>query len=140
MPPDDDFDDLELEEFDDLDAEEEERNTKTRSSKAKKEKPKGIGASQVAEKLGTHPKTFRAWLRNQVKSGAVEVEDHSAKARYSWGNWKDPELVSILKLWKESDHTRGGGRKKGKKADTKKAATKKASKKAPAKRRAKKAS
>lgn len=102
-------DDLDLEDLDDLDAEEEEKRTKR--TPAKKDKPKGIGASAVAERLDADPKTFRAWLRNQVKAGNVDL-DHDKKARYSWTNWKDPELIAIMKLWKESNHDRGGGKKK----------------------------
>ena len=112
--------DSDFEDFDDLDAEEEEKNTKKGGSK---DKPKGIGATAVANKLGVEPKTFRAWLRNNVASGKVAVKGHEFKGRYSWASWKDPELVALMKSWSEASHERGGARKgTGKKAATKTAA------------------
>ncbi len=129
-----DVDDLDLDDFDDLDDEEEERSA-PRKKASKKEKPKGIGASAVAEKLGADPKTFRAWLRRKVASGDLEIEDHDHKSRYTWKNWKNPELVAIMKAWKEDPHERGGGpgRPKGSKSKAtakKKTATKRKKKKA----------
>ncbi len=123
-----DIDDLDLEDFDDLDAEEEEKKATKKPAK-KAAKPKGIGASAVAEKLNCDPKTFRAWLRRKVAAGDIEVGDHDHKARYTWPNWKDPELIAIMKAWKADPHERGGGKKKAstKKASTKKKRTKKAS-------------
>jgi hypothetical protein len=125
-----DFDDLELEEdFDDLDSEEETKKAKTpRGKGTAKAKPKGIGASAVAEKLGANPKTFRAWLRRKVSSGDLKVADREAKARYTWTNWKDPELVAVMKAWGQDSHERGGKKAEGK--------TKTAAKKAPAKKTA----
>ena len=121
-----DVDDLDLDDFDDLDEEEEERAAKPKKGKSK---PKGIGASAVAEKLGVDPKTFRAWLRRKVAAGDIEIGDHDFKARYTWANWKSPELVAIMKAWKSDSHERGGGpgRPKG---STKTPAKKKRKKKA----------
>ncbi len=103
-----DVDDLDLDDFDDLDEEEEEKSA-PRKKASKTEKPKGIGASAVAEKMGADPKTFRAWLRRKVASGDLEIKDHEHKSRYSWKNWKDPELIAVMKAWKEDPHERGGG-------------------------------
>ena len=134
-----DFDDLDLDEdFDDLDEEEETKKAKTKKASAKS-KPKGIGASAVAEKLGANPKTFRAWLRRKVANGDIKVSDHETKARYTWTNWKDPELVAIMAAWKADSHEKGGGKKGAKKkAPAKKKAS--AKKKAPAKKRTRKTS
>lgn len=100
------------EDFDDLDEEEEERAPKPKSSKTKKE-PVGIGAKQLAEKLGANAKTFRAWLRRKVAAGDFpELSDREERSRYSWGSFKDPSLLAIMKAWKEDDHTRGGRKKK----------------------------
>ena len=128
-----DIDDLELDEdFDDLDEEEEEKKASTKKGSTKKEKPKGIGASAVAEKLGANPKTFRAWLRRKVEAGDLKVAGHDTKARYTWANWKDPELLAIMKAYQADSHERGGGKKGEKKTPAKKAPVKKA----PAKKKA----
>lgn len=124
-------DDLDLDDFDDLDEEEEEKSA-PRKKASKKEKPKGIGASAVAEKMGADPKTFRAWLRRKVASGDLEIEGHEHKSRYTWKNWKDPELVAVMTAWKEDPHERGGGpgRPKGSAKEKKgKTATKRKKKK-----------
>ncbi len=133
-----DFDDLDLDEdFDDLDEEEETKKAKTKKASSKS-KPKGIGASAVAEKLGANPKTFRAWLRRKAASGDLKLAEREPKARYTWSNWKDPELARIMKAWKSDSHEKGGGKKGGKKkAPAKKKAAKK---KAPAKKRTRKSS
>jgi hypothetical protein len=121
-----DVDDLDLEEdFDDLDVEEEEKRA-TKKKASGKAKPKGIGASAVAEKLGVDPKTFRAWLRRKTAAGDINVADHEHKQRYTWENWKDSELVAIMKAWNEDSHERGGA-KKGTASKKKPAAKKKAS-------------
>ena len=126
--------DLDFEEFDDLDEAEETTKKKATSKSKKAAKPKGIGASAVAEKLGCNPKTFRAWLRRKVEAGDVTVTGHDVKARYTWPNWKDPELVAIMKAYKTDPHERGGGRKKKAAPAKKKAAsTKRRRRKAPAK-------
>lgn len=104
-----DVDDLDLEDFDDLDEEEEERQVAKKSKGKGSSKPKGIGASVVAEKLGADAKTFRAWLRRKIAAGDIDVDGHEFKARYTWDNWKDPELVAIMKAWKDDPHERGGG-------------------------------
>ena len=124
-----DDNDLDIEDFDDLDEEEEERKSATKPRKA--EKPTGIGASAVADKLGANAKTFRAWLRRAVENGDVTVTEHEAKQRYSWANWKDPELIAIMKAYKAANHDRGGrkaasgkGKASAKKAPAKKGATK----------------
>jgi len=121
-----DIDDLDLADLDDLDEEEEEKASPKKKARAKAKKPTGIGAAAVAEKLGTDGKTFRAWLRRKMESGAIKPNGHEPKARYSWATWQDPHLVTIMKAWKEDDHTRGGKRKgKGKaKAKTTKAKSK----------------
>ncbi len=120
-------DDLDLDDFDDLDVEEEEKRTAKKKGSSKKEKPKGIGASAVAEKMGADPKTFRAWLRRKVASGDIEVDGHEHKSRYTWKNWKDPELVGIMKAWKDDPHERGGGPGRPKGSTKKKPAAKKKS-------------
>ncbi len=123
-----DIDDLDLDDLDDLDVEEEEKQA-TRKKSKKSEKPKGIGASAVADKLNADAKTFRAWLRRKIASGDLEVEGHEHKSRYTWKNWKDPELVAIMKAWKEDPHERGGGpgrpKSSGKKPAAKKGTTRK---------------
>ena len=132
-------DDLDLEDFDDLDVEEEERRATKKSTGSSK--PKGIGASAVAEKLGADPKTFRAWLRRKITSGDIDIDAHEFKARYRWPSWKDPGLVAIMRAWKEDSHERGGGpgRPKGSgKTKKKKPAAKPAVKKATRKKAAKK--
>lgn len=121
--------DLDLDEdFDDLDEEEEAKRPKTKT--AKKAAVKGIGAAAVANKLGANPKTFRAWLRR--KADDLKLGKREPKARYTWATWKDPELVAIMKAWKDDPHERGA--KKGSKKTATKATAKK---KAPAKRKAK---
>lgn len=131
------------EDFDDLDEEEESRASKKKAPAKKSSKPKGIGASAVAEKLGANPKTFRAWLRRKVANGDIKIAEREAKARYTWPTWKDQELARIMKAWKEDSHEKGGGKKgkKAKKGESKTPAKKgKKVKKAPAKKRTKKAS
>lgn len=132
-----DIDDLDLEDFDDLDVEEEEKQA-TKKSKGKASKPKGIGASAVAEKMGADAKTFRAWLRRKIAAGDIEVEGHEFKARYTWPNWKDPELVAIMKAWKEDPHERGGGAGRPKGGKKKKAAKPSAKKATATKKKRKK--
>jgi len=121
-----DIDDLDLEEdFDDLDEEEETSKAKAKKgTKGAKAKPKGIGASAVAEKLGANPKTFRAWLRRGVSNGDLKLAEREPKARYTWSNWKDPELVRIMKAWATASHDKGGGKKGAKKSASKKTSKK----------------
>jgi hypothetical protein len=107
----DDVDDLDIDDLDDLDEEEEESKPKAKGGRGKK--TSGIGAKAVAEKLGAEPKTFRAWLRRKVAEGAFPgLAEREFRQRYQWANWKDPELVEIMKAWKSDSHTRGGRKKK----------------------------
>lgn len=116
-------DDLELEDIDEAE-EEEETSAKKRSSKKsskKDDKPKGIGARQVAERLKAEPKTFRAWLRRKIADGQFpELEDREAKTRYNFGEtWEDPLVVKIMELWESEPHERGAGLKKAQEAKKK---------------------
>ncbi len=103
--------DLEMDEDFDVD-EETESPTKSKAKAA----PKGVGARQMAEEVGADPKTFRAWLRRQIQSGAVEM-DHDVKARYNFGNTiNSPQAKKIIKLWNAESHERGAGLKKAQEA------------------------
>jgi len=107
-------DDLDFEELDDLDEEETETRPKRTAKKGgtSKKSEDGIGASAVAEKLETNPKTFRAWLRRRVEAGDFpDLQGREARSRYTWSKWTDPGLKEIMAAWKADDHTRGGRRK-----------------------------
>lgn len=112
------------------------------ASKAKKdEKPKGIGARQIAERLNVDGKTFRAWLRRQVAAGEIELNGRAEKERYDFGaDWSSPMVQRIIKAWNDTSHEKGAGLKKAQEANAAKRAAKagKASKstKAPAKKAA----
>ena len=135
-------DEIEDDEFEDL-SEEEETTPKRKSSKkaasssrAKAEPAKGIGARQIAERLGCEPKTFRSWLRRQVAEGNVDLNgDREGKERYNFGeSWNNPLIQEVMELWKSSNHEKGAGLKKAQEV----LAAKKAGKSATAKKSVKK--
>jgi hypothetical protein len=109
----DPVEDLDLEDFDDVDEETEAKASKGKGkSKSKKAaEPRGLGAREVAEHLGAEPKTFRAWLRRKVASGDVVIPGgHDAKTRYDFGASFDTPLVKqIGELWNSESHERGAG-------------------------------
>lgn len=146
-----DFDDEDLEDLDEpVDDEDEAPKRRSKAGKkgpaktAKDDKPKGIGARQIADRLGVDGKTFRAWLRRQVAAGELEMNGRAEKERYDFGpDWSAPLVQRILKQWESVSHEKGAGLKKAQAANAaKRAAAAKAkgtSKKAPSKAAAKKA-
>lgn len=144
---DDDLDDLDdpVEDEDEAPKRRSKAGKKGPASKSKKDdKPRGIGARQVAERLEVDGKTFRAWLRRQVAAGELDMNGRAEKERYDFGpDWSSPLVQRILKAWKESSHDKGAGLKKAQATNAAKreaaAKAKGTSKKAPAKAAAKKA-
>jgi len=117
--------DLEDEDFEVEEDEEAKASAKGKKSSKKSEKPKGIGAREMAEHLGAEPKTFRAWLRRKQDAGDVEM-DREAKTRYDFGaSLNSPTAKTVIKLWNEDSHEKGAGLKKAQAANKKKAAAKK---------------
>jgi len=134
----DDFEDLnDLDEEEEVTAKKSSKSAGKSKAAAKKEKPSGLSATQVAEKLGADPKTFRAWLRVRVEKGEIELPERQGRERYVLGaNWKDETILLIQKLWAETDHRKGGKKadddgksapKKGKATAKRKPASKKKS-------------
>lgn len=123
----DELDDLDLEDFDAEEEEETKAKKKGKSSSKKSDKPKGIGARQMAEHLEAEPKTFRAWLRRKIEGGDLpELAEREAKTRYDFGSTlNSPVAKKVTKLWNEDSHERGAGLEKAQAANKKKAAAKK---------------
>lgn len=124
----DEFDDLDLEE--DFDVEEEEETKakkKGKSSSKKSDKPKGIGARQLAEHLEAEPKTFRAWLRRKIENGDVpQLVNRETNTRYDFGSTlNSPVAKKVIKLWTEDTHEPGTGLEKARQAKAKKGGSKK---------------
>lgn len=128
---DEDLDALDLEEDFEAEEEEEEKAQKKGKGKSKKDdKPKGIGAREMAEHLGAEPKTFRAWLRRLMEAGELPelADNHEHKQRYSFGSSVNSNLAKkITKLWNETSHERGEGLKKANEAKKKSGGSKKKS-------------
>jgi hypothetical protein len=111
------FEDLDLED-EDFDVEEEEETKAKKKGKGasskQSDKPKGIGATALAEHLGAEPKTFRAWLRRQVEAGKFpELSNREAKSRYDFGaSVNSPTAQKIIKAWNSESHEKGAGLEK----------------------------
>lgn len=113
----DDFDDLDdpVEEEDEAPSR---KRTKSATKAKKDEKPKGIGARQIAEHLNIDGKTFRAWLRRQVQAGEIDLNGREAKERYDFGPTMSSPLVQrIIKAWESTSHEKGEGLKKAQAAN-----------------------
>ena len=128
------LDDLDLEDFD-VEEEEEVKAKKKGKGATKSDKPKGIGARQLAEHLEAEPKTFRAWLRRKIEAGELpELDTREAKSRYDFGaSLTSPVAKKIITMWNSDSHEKGAGLEKAQAARKAKAAS---SKKAPAKKKA----
>lgn len=100
-----DLDALDLEDEDFEVEEDEETKAKGKKGSKKDDTPKGISASQMAEHLGTDPKTFRAWLRRKLAAEELStLDDHEHKARYDFGSsLKTNASRQVIALW-EADH------------------------------------
>lgn len=102
----DEVDDLDLEEdFDDVDEEEEKKSSakskgKKKSKKKDDDKPRGIGAREMAEYLDVEPKTFRAWLRRKQEDGEIEFDDRDPKQRYDFGeDFESKKAQAVIDLY-----------------------------------------
>lgn len=103
--------DLEDEDFEVEEEEETKAKKKGKKSAKKDDKPKGIGAREMAEHLGADPKTFRAWLRRKMAAGEVStLDDHEPKQRYDFGSSLNSNASrQIISLWESDSHEPGGG-------------------------------
>lgn len=54
---------------------------------------KGIGVKQLAEHLGTEPRTLRAFLRKSKRAVGRGT-------RYEWKSLTDPEAKNVIADWK----------------------------------------
>lgn len=102
----DTVDDLDLDDLEDEFDDDEEEAPKAKSKKkAKKNSHEGIGAAAMAEHLGMTPKAFRAWLRNRVADGDIDLGDREGKERYNFGkSLKSPlarKVASVHKKYKD---------------------------------------
>lgn len=102
--------DLEDEDFEAEEDEETKAKSKGKKGSKKDDKPKGIGAREMAEHLGAEPKTFRAWLRRKKAAGEITtLDDHEHKQRYDFGSSLNSNAArQIIKLWEEDSHEPGG--------------------------------
>jgi hypothetical protein len=123
--------DLEDEDFEVEEDEEAKATKKGKKGSKKSDKPKGIGARQMAEHLEAEPKTFRAWLRRKVENGDIpELADREAKSRYDFGASLNSNLSKkVIKMWGEDSHERGAGLEKAQAAKKKASSKKKTAKK-----------
>lgn len=121
--------DLEDEDFEAEEDEESKAKSKGKKSSKKSDKPKGIGAREMAEHLGADPKTFRAWLRRKMAAGEIStLDDHEPKQRYDFGSsLKSNASKQIIALWESDSHEAGENLKKAQAAKKKKSSTKKKS-------------
>lgn len=124
---DDDLDDLDepVEDEDEAPRRKAKAAKKGAAKPKKDEKPKGIGARQIAERLKIDGKTFRAWLRRQVAAGEIDLNGRDTKERYDFGpDWSSPTVQAIIKAYESTDHEKGAGLKAANEAKAKKAAAK----------------
>jgi hypothetical protein len=72
--------------------------TKTTTRKEPVRPTSEIGVKELAEHLGTDPRTLRGFLRRQDQSVGRGT-------RYRWGSLKDPAVAKLAAAWKAQAET-----------------------------------